>query len=129
VRPPEVASQWGEVVVTPRDLVSIYRHLLELPPADRSLLLGALGRAPRQAADGFDQHFGIPDGLDGPWAVKQGWGSNDRAMVLHSAGLVGPGLRYVVVLLTEHPLGAGWARGARSVTAAAAALHRGLPGS
>jgi hypothetical protein len=128
VRPPDIASQWGEVVVTPRDLVAIYRHLLELPPADRALLVGALERAPRQAADGFDQHFGIPDGLDTAWAVKQGWGSNDRAMVLHSTGLVGPGLRYVVVLLTEHPLGAGWARGAQAVTAAAGALRTRLPG-
>lgn len=128
VRPPEVASQWGEVVVTPRDLVTIYRHVLALPPADRSLLIGALGRAPRQAADGFDQYFGIPDGLRAAWAVKQGWGSNQRTMVLHSTGLVGPGLRYVVVLLTEHPLGAGWARGAKSVTAAAGALRTRLPG-
>jgi hypothetical protein len=115
-------------VVTPRDLVTVYRYVLALPPADRALLVGALQRAPRHAEDGFDQHFGIPDGLDAQWAVKQGWGNNDRAIVLHSTGLVGPGLRYVVVLLTEHPLDASWAAGAKAVTAAARALHTRLPG-
>jgi len=128
VRPPEVSGRWGEVVVTPRDVVGIYRHVLALPPADRDLIVEALGAAPRVAADGFDQHFGIPDGLAAQWAIKQGWGSNDQAMVLHSTGLVGPGLRYVVVLLTEHPLGSGWRTCARSVTAAAGALHGALPG-
>lgn len=128
VRPPEVWGRWGEVVVTPRDVVSVYRHVLDLPPADRSLIVDALALAPEYAADGFDQHFGIPDGLAAQWAVKQGWGSNDTAMVLHSTGLVGPGLRYVVVLLTEHPLGSGWPTCSRAVTAAAAAMHGMLPG-
>jgi len=128
VRPPEVAGQWGEVVVTPRDIVTIYRYVLGLPPADRDLIVDSLGQAPRVAADGFDQYFGIPDGLDAQWAVKQGWGNNDRTMVLHTTGLVGPGFRYVVVLLTEHPLGSGWQTCAQSVTAAAGALRAGLPG-
>lgn len=128
VAPPEVSGQWGQVVVTPRDVVAIYRHVLGLPAADRDLIVTALGAAPRVAADGFDQHFGIPDGLTAQWAVKQGWGSNDQARVLHSTGLVGPHFRYVVVLLTEHPLGTGWPACARSVTAAASALHGALPG-
>jgi hypothetical protein len=128
VRPPEVPGQWGEVVVTPRDVVTIYRYVLSLPPADRSLIVGALGRAPRYAADGFDQYFGIPDGLAASWAIKQGWGNNSTSMVLHSTGLVGPDLRYVVVLLTEHPLGSGWQTSAQSVTAAATALRGLLPG-
>jgi hypothetical protein len=129
VRPPEVPGQWGEVVVTPRDVVTVYRHVLALPPADRELIVGALGRAPRYAADGFDQYFGIPDGLSASWAIKQGWGNNSTSMVLHSTGLVGPGLRYVVVLLTEHPLGSGWQTSAQSVTAAATALRGLLPGA
>ncbi|HEV7648932.1 MAG TPA: hypothetical protein VGP26_12270 [Actinophytocola sp.] len=128
VRPPEVPGRWGEVVVTPHDVVAVYRYVLRLPPPDRALIVTALGQAPRVAADGFDQHFGIPDGLDAQWAVKQGWGSNDRARVLHSTGLVGPGFRYVVVLLTEHPLGSGWPACARSLTAAASALHGTMPG-
>lgn len=128
VRPPEVPGQWGETVVTPRDVVAVYRYILRLPTADRELIVTSLGQAPRVAADGFDQYFGIPDGLDAQWAVKQGWGNNDRTMVLHSTGLAGPGFRYVVVLLTEHPLGSGWQTCARSVTAAAGALRRALPG-
>ncbi|HEY7594137.1 MAG TPA: serine hydrolase, partial [Actinophytocola sp.] len=128
VRPPEAYGRWGEVVVTPRDIVAIYRHVLKLPPADRTLIVDALANAPRQAADGFDQHFGIPDGLHAEWAIKQGWGSNSSAMVLHSTGLAGPGFRYIVVLLTEHPLGSGWRTAARSVTAAATAMNGRLPG-
>jgi len=127
VLPPEVPGQWGEVVMTPRDVAAIYRYVLDLRPAYRSLIVNALADAPRLAADGFDQHFGIPDGLRSPWAVKQGWGNNDTAMVLHSTGLAGPDYRYVVVLLSEHPLGSGWATSARSVTAAATALRGLLP--
>jgi hypothetical protein len=128
VRPPEVPGQWGEVVVTPRDVAAIYRYVLTMQPADRKLIVNALGQAPRHAADGFDQYFGIPDGLDATWAVKQGWGNNSEAMLLHSTGLVGPDFRYVVVLLSEHPLGSGWSTSAQSVTAAAAARHGTLPG-
>lgn len=128
VRPPEDPSQWGEVVLTPRDVAAIYRHVLKLPGPDRALIVTALAGAPRFAADGFDQHFGIPDGIQGEWAVKQGWGNNGSAMVLHSTGLVGPDLRYVAVLLTEHPLGTGWQNSAKAVTAAAASMHGLLPG-
>jgi hypothetical protein len=48
-------------------------------------------------------------------------------MVLHSTGLVGEGWRYIVVLLTEHPLGSGWGTCADSVTAAAGALSATMP--
>jgi hypothetical protein len=100
-----------------------------MPPEDRALVVDALAEAPEYAADDFDQYFGIPDGLDAQWAVKQGWGNNDHAMVLHSTGLVGEGWRYVVVLLTEHPLGSGWRTSADSVTAAASELSGTLPGA
>jgi len=128
VRPPETYGQWGDAVVTPKDVMAIYRYVLALPPADRKLIVGALAQAPRVAADGFDQYFGIPDGLDAQWAIKQGWGSNSEAIVAHSTGLVGPGFRYVVVLLTEHPLGTGWQTCTQSVTAAASAMNGTLPG-
>lgn len=127
--PPENPGKWGEVRLTAHDMMHIYQHVLtELPPADRTLIVNALTEAPEFAADGFDQHFGIPDGLPVQWAIKQGWGNNSSAMVLHSTGLVGPDLRYIVILLTEHPLGSGWRTSADSVTAAAAALHGQLPG-
>ena len=127
---PELAGRWGEVKVTANDMVRVYQYVMDrMAPEDRSLVVDALGEAPEYAADDFDQHFGIPDGLDLPWAIKQGWGNNDHAMVLHSTGLVGTKWRYVVVLLTEHPLGSGWRTSANSVTAAAAALQGGLPGA
>lgn len=128
VRAPDVAGQWGQTLVTPHDIVAIYRHVLAMPPADRALIVGALAHAPRLAADGVDQHFGIPDGLDTGWAVKQGWGTSGRTTMLHSTGLVGPDLRYIVVLLTEHPPGTGWRTGGKALTATAAALHGRLPG-
>lgn len=126
--PPEDPGQWGEVLLTPADVARVYDHVLRLPDADRDLIVDALADTPRVAADGFDQHFGIPDGLASPWAVKQGWGNNETATVLHSTGLAGPDWRYIVVVLTEHPLDADWSASARSVTAAAATLHGQLPG-
>jgi len=127
---PELAGKWGEVKVSPNDMVRVYRYIMEsMPPGDRELVVGALGRAPEYAADDFYQYFGIPDGLDAQWAIKQGWGNNDHAMVLHSTGLVGEKWRYIVILLTEHPLGSGWRTSANSVTAAAGALAGKLPGA
>jgi hypothetical protein len=125
---PELPGRWGEVKVTPNDMVRVYMYILHrMPDADRSLIVDALAQAPEYAADEFDQYFGIPDGLTAQWAIKQGWGNNDRTMVLHSTGLVGPGWRYVVILLTEHPLGSGWRTSANSVTAAARELEGKLP--
>lgn len=128
--PPEVAGKWGEVRITANDMVRVYQYVMDtMPPEDRTLVVDALGQAPEYAADDFDQYFGIPDGLNAQWAIKQGWGNNDHAMVLHSSGLVGSKWRYVVVLLTEHPLGSGWRTSADSVTAAAGALAGKLPGA
>ncbi len=126
--PPESPGKWGEVRITAHDMVLVYQYVMNnLPSEDHTLVVDAIAQAPQYAADGFDQHFGIPDGLNVQWAIKQGWGNNDHAMVLHSTGLVGANWRYVVVLLTEHPLGSGWDPCAASVTAAAGALNGGLP--
>ncbi|SDD72852.1 hypothetical protein SAMN05216174_11695 [Actinokineospora iranica] len=124
-RPPAIPGRWGDVLLTPRDIGRIYLHVLNrLPAADRDLIVAALAAAPRQAADGFDQHFGIPDGVTAQWAVKQGWSNSKSDIVLHSTGLVGPRWRYVVVLLTEHPLSVRWKTAAHSVTAGAETLNR-----
>ena len=127
--PPEVPGQWGEVLVTPADVARIYQYILRMPTEGRRLIVDALASAPRVAADGFDQHFGIPNGLPRPWAIKQGWGNNDSAMVVHSTGLAGEDWRYVVVLLTEHPLGSGWSTSADAVTAAATSIRGLLSGA
>lgn len=128
--PPEDPGQWGEVKLTPNDVVRVYQYVMTaLTPEDSRLIVDALAHAPRHAADGWDQHFGIPSGLRYDWAIKQGWGNNDHTMVLHSTGLVGAKWRYVVVLLSEHPLGSGWRTSEDAVTAAAKTLDGLLPGA
>jgi hypothetical protein len=127
---PEEAGKWGEVKLTANDMVRLYQYIMDrLPPEDHTLIVDALAQAPEYAADGSDQYFGIPDGLNIQWAIKQGWGNNTQTMVLHSTGLVGADFRYVVILLTEHPLGSGWSTCKKSVTAAAEALAGQLPGA
>jgi hypothetical protein len=122
-RPPKKPGRWGDVLLTAHDVARIYEYVLtELPAKDRGLIVDALANAPRQAADGWDQHFGIPDGLGGTWAIKQGWSDSPTDLVIHSSGLVGDGWRYIVVLLTEHPLGTPSRTATASVTAAAKAL-------
>jgi hypothetical protein len=127
---PEQAGKWGQVKLTANDMVLVYQYIMDtLPPEDHTLIVDALARAPQYAADGSDQYFGIPDGLNTQWAIKQGWGNNTKKMVLHSTALVGANYRYIVILLTEHPLGSGWSTCKRSVTAAAKALDGQLPGA
>ncbi|MGW5053425.1 serine hydrolase [Actinokineospora sp. NPDC004072] len=119
-RPPEQPNRWGDVLMTPRDLARVYDHVLTLPLPDRALIVDALASAPRVAADGFDQHFGIPDGIPGRWAVKQGWSDSPRDLSVHSTGVVRD--RYVVILLTEHPRPIPLRAAAASVTAGARVL-------
>jgi hypothetical protein len=123
-QPPEIPGQWGDTLITARDIVTTYRYLTDrLPEPGRSLVLDALTNASRQAADGWDQYFGIPSGLPGlPRAIKQGWMSNGDEVVLHTTGLVGAHSRYVVVLLTSAPPDASWSAATHAVTAGTAAL-------
>ncbi len=102
-QPPEDPSRWGDTLITPRDMVTVYRYITDqLPDPSRDLLLSALAATPQTAADGFDQHFGIPDGMpDTTWAIKQGWGTSGSQAVMNSTGLVGTGLRYIVILLAS----------------------------
>lgn len=104
-QPPEDPGEWGDTLITPEDMVTVYRYLTDqVPVPDRDLLLGALADAPRIAADGFNQYFGIPDGLPHTtWAIKQGWGTSGSQAVMESTGLVGRDLRYVVVVLASAP--------------------------
>ncbi|MET9592072.1 hypothetical protein ABZY45_14095 [Streptomyces sp. NPDC006516] len=74
--PPPTAypGHWGYTATTAADTVRVYRHLLdEAPPPVRDLVLGALRQYTRCAADGFDQHFGLPSAFEAPGTVKQGW--------------------------------------------------------
>ena len=121
--PPADPSRWGDTTTTALDIVTVYRYIADrLPPAQRELILGALAQAPRFAEDGFDQYFGIPDGLSGvPWAIKQGWGTSGPQAVMNSTGLVGTGERYVVVI-TATASADSYTDLPRAVTAAAKTL-------
>jgi len=119
--PPARPGQWGETMTTARDLA---RFLALLPtvahPDDAAALLGWMQAATPQAADGFDQQFGVFGTAPPMAAVKQGWmcciGGNRH---LHSLGVVGG---RVVVLLSEVPRGVGYDEARAALTAAAAAV-------
>jgi hypothetical protein len=103
--PPEDPSRWGNTLTTPQDVVTVYRYVTDqVPGPDRDVVLSALADARRIAADGFDQYFGIPGAMpDTPWVIKQGWGTSGSQAVMLSTGLVGPRLRYVVIVLASAP--------------------------
>jgi hypothetical protein len=121
--PPNDPGEWGDTQITPEDMVTIYRYVIDqLPKFNQDLILGALSDAPKVAADGFDQYFGIPDGMpNSSWAVKQGWGTSGSQAVMNSTGLVGPQWRYVVIVLAAAPAHS-YATLPAVVTAAAGAL-------
>ena len=122
-QPPDDPGEWGDTLITPQDMVTVYRYITEqLPGPDRDLLLGALAGAPKIAADGFNQYFGIPDGIPHTnWAIKQGWGTSGSQAVMGSTGLVGTDRRYVVVVLASAPA-ASYPTVPAVVTAGASAL-------
>lgn len=122
--PPDIPGRWGDVLLTAHDVVRVYQHILdELPARDRALIVSALAAAPRRAADGRDQYFGIPEAVRGPFAVKQGWSDSAGDYVVHSTGVVGPDRRYIVVLLVSAPAATGWDDLRDATTAAARAVE------
>ena len=129
-RPPARPGRWGETLTSAADVARIYQYIsAKLPKERRITLTDALSSAPRTAADGFDQYFGIPTGLSGrEWAIKQGWGSTDDRMVLNTTGMVGGKHNYVVVVLTSWPKGTSWPTATKAVTKAVSELQ-GLAGS
>ncbi|MGW4398019.1 serine hydrolase [Amycolatopsis nivea] len=97
--PPDDPGQWGSTKMSPEDVVTVYRHITSARAGDeREFLTEALENAPLNAADGFDQHFGIPRAFPGSaWAVKQGWGTSEGRRVLNTTGLVRTGSRTFAV--------------------------------
>lgn len=121
--PPADAGRWGDTLSTADDVVATYRHILKLPKAKRNLILKPLREASRTAADGFDQHFGIPSAFhDRPWAVKQGWAAGRGAVDAHTTGLVGESDRYIVVILSSFTEGTDLSVATAAATSAAASL-------
>jgi len=122
-RPPDDPGEWGDTMITPQDMVTVYRYVTDqLQKDNQGAILGALSGASKVAADGFDQYFGIPGGMPNTsWAVKQGWGTSGSQAVMNSTGLVGPGWRYAVIVLAAAPANS-YATLPAAVTAAAGAL-------
>lgn len=114
--PPTDPTQWGMAKTSARDVVATYEYLTDVIPDEVAApLLAALANARNPADDGWDQYFGIPDGLPGrSWEIKQGWMILRNALVLNTTGVVGG--RYVVVLMTQQPLVSS-AQGRAAVTA------------
>jgi hypothetical protein len=143
--PAEKPGFWGYTALSARDVVTMYRYLLEeAPQAQREFVLEQLRRSTPCGTDGFDQTFGIPRALDGPWAVKQGWsgfgdvpaepcrqGGARRAAwrpelglgrpVLHTTGVMGD---RIVVVLTLHPAGSSFRTAAARITTLTRQVHR-----
>ncbi|WP_230880359.1 hypothetical protein [Planomonospora sp. ID67723] len=180
--PADKPGFWGYTSLSALDVARTYRYLLDrADPEVGELIFGHLRRAGRCGSDGFDQFFGIPRAVPGPWAVKQGWsgygstppvrcvraasapavplpapgpGTRPPAAagfapvsaahapvapagvpvpdlgrpVLHTTGLVGPGERWIMVLLTAHPAGIGWQRSTERTTKLAGELYRSTTG-
>ncbi|MEO3828307.1 hypothetical protein [Actinomadura sp. B10D3] len=142
--PAEKPGFWGYTAISARDVVTMYRYLLEeAPAAHREFVLEQLRQATACGTDGFDQTFGIPRALERPWAVKQGWsgfgeepaepcrgGTRPAAWrpdlglgrpVLHTTGLAGD---KVVVVLTLHPAGSSFRTAAARITTLTRQVHR-----
>jgi hypothetical protein len=114
---------WGYTAMSARDIVTVYRYILEKAPVPiRDFIMTNLRQSTRCAPDEFDQHFGIAGAFSRPWAVKQGWsgfgeegsqcgtaGTATKAVdldrpALHTTGTVGANDRSIVAVLSLHPL-------------------------
>lgn len=111
-RPPADPSQWGEALVSARDVVAVFDHVLTaMSPADRDAVMGPLSAATDRGADGFDQAFGLLAPPRRPEvAAKQGWMWFGSTFYLHTAGTLGPDDRYVVAILSTSSAGSRAAR-------------------
>jgi hypothetical protein len=129
-RPPANPGEWGETLISARDVVAVYQYVLtSLTQADRDTVLGALASAQDVGADGFDQTFGLlrsprPLGV----AAKQGWMIDGPTLYLHSTGVSGAGARYVIALLSAQPAGVGYESARAYVSAAVAGVVNALGG-
>ncbi|MGI8870758.1 MAG: hypothetical protein ACR2F6_18435 [Mycobacteriales bacterium] len=122
--PPASPEFWGWTRIDAIDVARIWRYILdEAPSYVRTPILVGTGGAKETAADGFDQYFGIPDGLrHATWWIKQGWGTSNGRRVVNTTGIVGKHKDSIVVMLTSHPLEVGYPEATDSVTRGIAAL-------
>ena len=126
---PEDTSQWGETLISARDVIAVYQYVFTgLSPADSRLVLTDLNNAGDTGADGFDQSFGLlaPGLRTADTKAKQGWMMYGDQMMLHTTGVIGADDRYVVAVLSLQPTDRGWSAGSALVTAATAQLVKVL---
>lgn len=72
--PPASRGKWGYTAISAADVVKTYQYILtQAHPKYRDFIMNNLRLATKCGSDGFDQFFGIPSAMPGPWAVKQGW--------------------------------------------------------
>lgn len=127
--PPTAAGQWGSTQMSPADVITVYRHITAgLSAPERDFMTEAMESTPRSAADGFDQHFGIPRAFPGTvWAVKQGWGSSDGRRVLNTTGLVRTASRsFAIAVMGSWSEGIDWTTATTALTTATSALKGSL---
>ncbi|WP_328607810.1 metallo-hydrolase family protein [Amycolatopsis sp. NBC_00345] len=127
--PPADTGQWGSTQMSPSDVITVYRHITAgLPEEQHDFVTEAMESAPRNAADGFDQHFGIPRAFPGvDWAVKQGWGSSEGRRVLNTTGLVRTGSRtFAVAVMASWDDDIDWTTATTALTTATGALKGSL---
>lgn len=129
---PTDTGQWGSTRMSPTDVITVYRHITAgLGEEERDFVTEAMKSAPRNAADGFDQHFGIPRAFPGAeWAVKQGWGSADGRRVLNTTGLVRTASRtFAVAVMGSWSETIDWTTATKALTTATGALKDSLAAS
>jgi hypothetical protein len=122
--PPDNPQSWGSTRIDALDVARIWRYILDdAPEAVRGPILTGTGGAKERAADGFDQYFGIPNGLPkASWWIKQGWGTSHGRRVVNTTGLIGKNKDSILVMLTSHPLDVGYPAATDSVTRGVNAL-------
>jgi hypothetical protein len=127
--PPADAGQWGSTQMSPSDVIAVYRHITAgLSEEEREFVTAAMEGVPPSAADGFDQHFGIPRAFPGTdWAVKQGWGSSAGRRVLNTTGLVRTGARtFAIAVMGSWSETIDWSTATNALTTATGALKGSL---
>ncbi len=102
---------WWNTTTTADDLVAYYTRLLNgeggLSPASTATMISWLKESTPVATDGYNQHFGIVDGLprEPVYAVKQGWMCCIADRWIHlSTGTVGVDNRYVVAIASREEI-------------------------
>jgi hypothetical protein len=128
-KPPTNPSQWGETLISARDVVSVYEYVLtSMSPSSRDMIMTNLGNAHDLGADGFNQAFGlIAPPRQANVAAKQGWMWIGSDFDLHTTGVLGADHRYVIAVLSKNPARVGSAAVRATVTTAAHDAEAALP--